>query len=103
MNEVSINNCWHCDKSLLNIDMTDQRFKEIPFHCSRECQEKCKRWNYKPKPFSDKEWYDKSLCGQVIEDEEYEPFSRDDYQCPHKYNCANHRDVCMGQHGYSAF
>lgn len=43
---MDIHHCWHCGVKLVD---TKKRYEEERyFHCSLDCQQKCKVWNYKP-------------------------------------------------------
>ena len=93
MAQIDIFHCWHCGKSLINIDMTFEAWKEVPFHCDKLCQEKCKTWNFKPK---DELEFDKSINGKIVTEDD----NNDDYICLHKRNCKAHRETCMKIYGH---
>ena len=92
---IPLHNCWHCGKSLLDIQVAD--LPDVPFfHCDKICQSKCKRWNAISKDGVETL---KSLNGQVIYVED-DPKGDPDFECTHKRNCKAHREICMAEQGY---
>lgn len=99
--------CWHCGEPV-----PDDRF----FHCSDDCQKQCKTYNYQPE---DSGWFEEeNLQKESAEEKRLSPKEQfiknveavgelPHYRlaqaiplCSHKYNCKEHREICMAKHGY---